>query len=583
MKKVRRLRSWQPRVHPDHDALMVASQSSRELPADAAVEPSAGAPLRRPMFRAIWIANLVSNLGTWMHDVGAGWLMTSLTADPFMVSLVQTAIVFPVFFIAMPAGALADIVDRRLYMITGIIWMISIAAGLGITTLSGATTPWVLLAFTFGLGCGAAMLMPAFAALVPDLVPRSELTAAVTLNSIGMNLTRAVGPALAGILVALVGPGLVFVLNAISSVGLLIVLFNYRSQQPRSTLPSERFVGALRMGLRFARQSPALHVVLGRGVAFFLMMSPLWAFIPLVVRQELGAGPQTYGLMVTSIGAGAVTMGLLLPRFRARLSSDTVVAVGTLTAAAALLGLAYVRIPLLLMLIMFMAGGAWISVLSTLQVAAQLALPAWVRARGLSIFLASFMGSTAIGAASWGRLASATDIQTALTSAVVLGLTLLLVASRWRIAPHADVDRTLVEPVPDPSVSISMEDTQGPVMINVEYRIAAEDATEFEKAMRDVRRMRLRNGAVAWGLFQDTDRAETFVETFVSESWLEHLRQHQRLTVEDMAFKQAAERYHRGEQPPTVKHFIARTAPKRRYARMGRPRPTQDGSKNGKG
>ncbi len=548
---------------PNHPS-MVASERTANVAADAAVEPSASAPLRRPMFRAIWIANLVSNMGTWMHDVGAGWLMTSLAPDPFMVSLVQTAVVFPAFFLALPAGALADIVDRRLYMITGIIWMITMAGGLGALTLTGGTTPWGLLAFTFGLGCGVAMLMPAFASLVPDLVPRSELTAAVTLNSIGMNLTRAVGPALAGILVAWSGPGVVFVLNAISSVGLLAVMYRYRNPQPRSTLPSERFVGALRMGLRFARQSPALHVVLGRGVAFFLMMSPLWAFVPLVVRQELGAGPQTYGLMVTSVGAGAVSMGLLLPRFRARLSSDTVVGVGTLAAAAALLGLSYIRVPALLMITMFIAGGAWISVLSTLQVAAQLALPSWVRARGLSIFLACFMGSTAIGAASWGRLASATDLSTALDGAVILGLVMLLVASRWRIAAHAEVDRTLADPLPDPSVSISMDDTQGPVMINVEYLIRPEEASDFENAMRDVRRMRLRNGAVAWGLFQDTERAELFVETFVAESWLEHLRQHQRLTVEDLDFKQAAESYHQGDQPPRVKHYIARTAAKRR-------------------
>jgi MFS family permease len=549
---------------------MVASERSAQLAADADVKASASAPLRRPMFRAIWIANLVSNMGTWMHDVGAGWLMTDLAPDPFMVSLVQSAVVFPVFFLAMPAGALADIVDRRLYMMTGISWMVLIAGALAATAMAGAVTPLSLLLFTFGLGCGSAMLMPAFASLVPDLVPRSELTAAVTLNGIGMNLTRAVGPALAGVVVAAAGPGVVFAFNAVSFLGLLVVMFNYHSLQPRSTLPSERFVGALRMGLRFARQSPALHVVLARGVAFFIMVSPLWAFIPLIVRQELGAGPQTYGLMVTSVGAGAVVMGLLLTRFRARFSSDTVVAVGTVAAAAALMGLAYIRVPALLMLTLFIAGGAWISVLSTLQVAAQLALPAWVRARGLSIFLGSFMGSTAIGAASWGKLASATDIQTALDSAVVVGLLLFLVVSRWRISQHANVDRTMVEPLPDPSVSIPLDDTQGPVMIQIKYRIRPEDAVEFEKSMRDVRRMRLRNGAVAWGLFQDTDQAEQFVETFVAESWLEHLRQHQRLTVEDLEFKQHAERFHQGGEPPVVRHFIARTAPKRRYSRFGR-------------
>jgi predicted MFS family arabinose efflux permease len=524
---------------------------------------STSAPLRRPMFLAIWIASIVSATGTWMHEIGAGWLMVGLNPDPFMVSLVQASVVLPAFFLALPAGAIADIFDRRLYMIVSILWLVAMASGLAAVTLAGKTTTWVLLTFTFGMGIGNAMLMPAFAALIPDLVPRRELTAAVTLNGIGMNLTRAVGPAIAGILVAAFGPGLVFVLNAVSYTGLLVVIYRYRSTQPRSTLPSERFFGAVRVGLRFARQSPRLQTAIIRGVSVFLMMSAMWAFLPIIARVELGQDAEVYGLLLSSLGAGAVTTGLLLSRVRSRFSAERVLLVGTLAAAAVLFGLAYVRNLSLLCVVLFIGGASWISCLSTLQVAAQLALPRWVRARGLAIFLASFMGSMAVGVAAWGRLASATSISTALASAALFGLAVLAITGRMKL--HRDEDEGLLpaEPIPDPNVALPMDDAEGPVKVSINYRVSPTDATEFTASMRDVRRMRLRNGAVAWGLYQDAEDPELFLETFLEESWLDHLRQHERQTVEDREFRRLAEDFHIGPEPPRVMHFIARRAPRR--------------------
>jgi len=527
-------------------------------------------PLKISVFRNIWLANLVSNIGTWMHDVSAGWLMTDLAPDPFMVSLVQVAVVLPGFLFTIPAGALADIVDRRLYMLTAILWMTCMAAGIGAMTVTGAITPWSLIVFTFGLGAGTAMMLPAFTSLIPDLVPRQQLIAAVTLNAIAMNATRAIGPAIAGALIALTGPGPVFLLNAVSFAGIYFVILRYRSTQPRSTLPSERFFGALKAGFRFVRQSPSLQTVIIRGVAFFTMMSGLFAFLPLIVRVEVGAGPQAYGLLVAGMGAGAVTAGLALTQLRSRISSDKLVTIGTIVGALTLLGLAHVRMILPLAGITFVAGAAWISVISTLQVSAQMSLPAWIRARGLAVYLASFMGSMAIGSATWGRLASATDTTTALTVAVGLGLIAGLIASRWKLATHARVDHSLATTVPEGLVTVSEQDHDGPVMVNIEYLIAADERTSFEAAMRDVRRMRLRNGAVAWGLFRDTEDEARYIEHFIDATWLDHLRRRERLTVDDAEFKNVADSFHRGDGRPTVKHFIARGAPKRRRRWPGR-------------
>lgn len=264
--------------------------------------PSAWAPLRRPQFRALWIATVVSNIGTWMHDVGASWLMTSLAPSPLMVALVQAATSFPVFFLALPAGALADVVDRRRYLIVTQLWMLVTAALLGTFTWVGMTNAWLLLAFTLALGGGAAMTMPVWAAIAPELVTREELQAAVTLNGLGMNVARAIGPALAGLIVAAFGPAMVFLLNAVSFLGVLAVLFRWRRIPRESALPAERLFGAMRAGLRYARHSKCYKLM--RAAAFFLFASATWALLPLLVRQEIGGGPDVYGLFLTAIGAG---------------------------------------------------------------------------------------------------------------------------------------------------------------------------------------------------------------------------------------------------------------------------------------
>src|SRR5215472_12827192 len=324
--------------------------------APSAAERSAWSPLASTLFRGLWIATIVSNVGSWMQDVGAGWLMTSLSPSPSMVALVEAADSFAIMLLALPAGAVADIVDRRRLLIAVQFYLLLVAGTLGILTLLGLTSPWALLGFTFTLGVGAAMTMPAWSAIVPDLVRRDELSAAVALNSVAINASRAVGPAIAGVLIAAVGPWLVFVLNALSYIGIIVVLVRWRREHRRSTLPAERFFSALRVGMRFVLHSDALQVVLIRGAAFFIFASATWALFPLVVRRELARGPEVYGVLLTCIGVGAVAGAMFLPRVRAKVSRDLMVAGASVLYALAALALAHVQSLGLLMMAMLATG-----------------------------------------------------------------------------------------------------------------------------------------------------------------------------------------------------------------------------------
>ncbi|MCC5794559.1 MAG: MFS transporter [Chromatiales bacterium] len=518
---------------------------------------SALAPLRRPVFRALWLALVVSSLGSWMHDVGAAWLMTTLAPEPVMVALVQAAALLPLFLLTLPAGALADLLDRRRYLIAIQIWLIVVAGSLGIMTLVGITSAWLLLLLTFAMGCGVALMMPAFSALIPDLVPREELMAAVTLNSMAFNATRALGPAIAGGIVALAGPGIVFVINALSFLAVVWVLWMWRSQQPASNLPAERFSAAMRTGLRYVRQSAALRVILLRGVALFVSMSAPLAFLPLVVRTELAADADTYGLLLGCVGAGAVLAGTQLARVRRSMSSDTLLLLGTLGVVLASLALAWVRNLPLLALAMLLLGASWISAQSTLQVITQLSLPAWVRARGLAVFIATFMGVMALGAPAWGWLASFTSIQFALTAAAVTGTLGVALTRHLHLERFAHSDPTPAEPLPEPRLPTPVPGDRGPVLVNIEYRIDPDDIEGFMATMQQVRRIRLRNGSMAWGVFQDSRDAGRFVETFLDESWNSHLRQHYRVTRDDRRVIDMAVAYHRGSEPPRIWHLLA--------------------------
>lgn len=522
-------------------------------------DPSASpwAPLRHRVFRMLWIASVVSNIGSWMHEVGAGWLMTSLAPSPLMVALVQAATTAPVFLLALPAGALADIVDRRRYLITSQVWMLVTAATLGALTLAGMTTAPILLVFTFALGIGTAMMMPAWGAITPELVQRDQLQAAIGLNTMGMNVARSVGPALAGLIVAAAGPGTVFMLNAVSFLAVIAALKRWQRAPSVSELPAERVVGAIRAGLRYARHSPELRAVLIRGAAFFVFASASWALLPLIVRQELRSGPGTYGLFLACMGLGAIAGALLLPRVHGRLSRDRIVAGATALYSIAMLALAHSGNVYTAGAAMLATGAAWISVVSPLMTAAQIALPGWVRARGLALFWVVFMGGMAAGSALWGQVASWIGIPYALTLAAIGALIGIAATWRYRIGQHDTQDLTPSMVWPTPMMPDELEVDRGPVMVTVEYQIDPARVHAFTHVMHQMRRLRRRDGAFMWELFNDIEDPGRMVECFMVESWLEHLRQHERVTVADRDVLERARAFHLGSERPKVAHLIA--------------------------
>jgi MFS family permease len=534
--------------------------SGENIPADmASLHSSATAPLKRPVFRALWISMTVSTLGTWMHEVGAGWLIVTLTSDPAIVALVPTASLLPMFVLALPAGALADIVDRRRYILTALISLCATAGVLAFVSINELVNPVGLIALTAAMGTGMALMMPGFQSIVPDLVPRNELVAAVTLNGVAFNCTRTVGPALAGLIIAAAGPGWVFAFNSVSYLAVMTVIFRWRNERTASTLPSERFFAAIRGGVRFATQSRPLQIVILRGIPYFVLVSATFGLLPLIVRVELGYGAAAFGNLMGCVGLGAVIVGLCLARLRNFLSSDALVVLSSFATVTTTLALAYLRDIWVIGGFMVLFGAAWISVLSTLQVNAQLVLPNWVRARGMAMYLASFTGTVAIGAAVWGRVASELGIPTALAIAAITGAAGILLGLPFSMKNIESLDHSPALPIPDPSLPLAIREDEGPVMIEVRYEIDESDVDDFLYFMRtEQRRMRRRNGAITWGLFQEADDERFFVEVFVDESWTQYLRARRRRTKDDMETINKARSYHQGPGRPEVSRKVSR-------------------------
>lgn len=541
-------------------------QSSGERGAQpGSAQPSAYAPLVRPVFRWLWIAGLASNTGTWVHEVGAGWLMTELRPSPVMVAMVSAATTLPMLFFSIPAGALADVLDRRQLMLATQLVMMLLAGMLALAVWSGPVSPWLLLAISLGLGTGAAITNPAWQTAMTELVPREELPAAAALNSVSLNLSRALGPALGGVLVAQLGPQAAFALNAVSFAGLISVLWLWRYRQPTRAVPGERFVGALKAGVRYVRHHPPMHSVLVRTASFVLPASALWALMPLMAREHLSMGASGYGLMLGCLGLGAVGATMLVPRLRARWSANRLIIGATVLYALALASMAAApqtrHLPggaapagLGLMLLL---GAAWVTMVVNLNVAAQSGTPPWVRGRALATYFTVFFGSMAIGGLSWGLVAAAVGLAWTLAIAsggLLLGLLTML---RWRLATPSAEDLSKSNSWEQPTVAYQVAGDDGPVVVTIEYRVAPADAAAFAAAMEPVRRTRYRDGAISWILSRDTEDAERWLEVFITQSWAEHLRQHDRVTVADQRVQDAAKAFHLGPGKPTVRHLIA--------------------------
>jgi MFS family permease len=514
-------------------------------------------PLRHSAFAVLWVATVVSNIGTWMNDIAAGWLMTTLASSPLLVALVQTATTLPVFLFALPGGALADIVDRRKLLIAVQVMLALIILTLGLLVLIEAMTPLLLLLFVALAGTGAALTAPAWQAVVPRLVPREELQAAIALNSVGINISRAIGPALGGVIIAAFGIAWPFFLNALSFIGIIAALIWWRpALSPGKHLPPEQFASAMRTGLRYVRYSEPMRAALVRAIAFFIFASAYWALLPLIARDVLDGGPEFYGLLLGCIGAGAIGGAFVLPRLRAALGADRLVALGTLGTALVLLIFAFVPDQRVAAVAGLLAGASWIAVLSSLNVAAQSALPDWVRARGLAVFVTVFFGAMSGGSLLWGQTASALSIPAALIVAAIGVALAIPLTWRWKLQRAEQADLSPSMHWPAPVVAGEIADDRGPVLITIEYRIDAADRKAFLTAMEDVGAERRRDGAFAWGMFEDASDPTRYIEHFMVESWIEHLRQHERVTNADRIVQERFRGFHRGVQPPVVTHLL---------------------------
>ena len=515
-------------------------------------------PLKLPVFRMLWSTWLIANICMWMSDVAAAWMMTSLTSSPIWVALVQSASTLPVFLLGLPSGALADILDRRRWLVATQFWLAGTAVVLCAAIALDVMTAPLLLALTFANGIGLALRWPVFSAIVPELVPRPQLPAALGLNGIAMNASRIVGPLTAGMLIASAGSVWVFALNAVLSVASGFVVLRWRREHKPNPLGRERLISAMRVGVQFVWQSQRMRAVLSRITIFFFHSTALLALLPLLARNLEGGGAGTFTLLLAAMGSGAIIAVLFLPRLRQALGRDQLVLRGAMlqsaaTAVMAVAPNAWVAVPA-----MFFGGMAWITVANSLSVSAQLALPDWVRARGMSTYQMAIMGASAIGAALWGQVATVTSLTLSLAIAAVSGTLLMLAAIRWvtDVSGEDDVRPAQAGWATGPPAEAPQED--GRVVITVEYLIDPSRAAAFHLVMQETRRARLGQGAIGWELLHDIAQPERYVEQIVDESWTDHLRRFNRATAADMALRERRLAFHLGETAPVITRFVVR-------------------------
>lgn len=524
-------------------------------PATAEPPAAAWAPLRLATYRLLWLALLGANIGTWMQTVGAQWLLIAEPNASTLVALVQTASMLPILLLALPAGALADALDRRHLLIAVQCFISLVGAMLTVLTATGHMPPALLLTLTFALGAGQALTLPAWAAVIPELVPRSHLQSAAALGSINVNVARSVGPAVAGLLVAQAGVTAVFALNAVSYLIFALALVRWRPGNARAVDVPEQFTAALRAGGRYVRHSPVVRRLLLRATLFLVPGSALWALLPVVANRQLGLNAGGYGVLLGALGVGAIVGGLTLPWVRAKLTPGQFLLFSGLIYGGALFVVALVRSEPIVLAALVPAGTAWVTVLSSVNAEMQLFLPGWVRARGLAVYQVVFAGGQAVGSFAWGVLAGRAGLVVAHLAAAAL---MLLGAVTVRLWPLPDLRKVSREPAvywPELRLTEEPDRRVGPVLVTVAYRVPPARQREFLEAMKLVKGSRQRTGAMRWGLFREGEAEHRFVEVYQLASWDEHLRQHGgRLTTEDRMAEERATALIEGE--PDVKHLL---------------------------
>lgn len=518
---------------------------------------SAWSPLRNSVYRAMWLGSIGSNIGTTMNDTAAVWTMTTMTSSPYLVSLMQTMSSLPLFLLALPAGALADLVNRRRLILIAQTGALFTATGMALLAWYGALTQTLLLLATFQLGVAAAFTMPAWQALIPEVVGREQLSSAIALNGVGFNIARSLGPILGGLLLAALGPAPVFALNALSFLAVIGVMCSGSYIATPRSAQQEQMLGAMAAAIRYARHAPAMQAVLCRGgIHMFAAVAPV-VLLPVIVHSRQWAAAD-FGILMGCYGGGAILMALLwLPKLRERFSFDHVLLGASLTAALATGIVALVPGKVAMGLVLMVTGAAWISGINTFSVASQSVFPNWVRARSSAIYLVVMQGAFALGALTWGQLAS--HFHAPVTLGIAAGC-LLVSALLTRLLPISHVEKLDLNPsghmLPHSALTTEPAPSDGPVLITIEYHIDPKDAPAFRAAMLHLREVRLRDGAFRCSLFADLEDPTHYRETFLVGSWAEHLRQHERATVEDQRIELAVQSFHRRPEPPLVKHLL---------------------------
>ncbi|MEZ5565354.1 MAG: MFS transporter [Gammaproteobacteria bacterium] len=522
-------------------------------------DPTALSPLRYPVFRAVWAASIVSNLGGLIQSVGASWLMLSIANSAAMVALVQSSVALPVVLLSLAAGAIADNHDRRVVMLSAQIFMLTVSVALTVCAWAGLITPWLLLSFTFLIGCGTALSAPAWQASVGDMVPRTELAGAITLNSLGFNIARSVGPAIGGMIVAAAGAAAAFAVNAASYAALITVLSRWRPARDAQVLPRESLGVAMAAGVRYVTMSPAIRTVLLRSVIFGSGASGLIALMPVVAKDLLGGGPLVYGVMLGAFGAGAVLGAIAAARLRHDYATEIIVrwACIAFAVAAVVAGLS-TWLPLT-MAGLLLAGAGWVLALATLNVTVQLSAPRWVVGRALALYQMAAFGGLAGGSWLWGEVAHDGNI----TLSLFGGAAVLLACAAfglWRpLAPSADVDLDPLRHWEEPDTAVPVAPRTGPVVITVEYVIRQDDQLRFLAAMAERRRIRRRDGGLNWRLLRDLSDPEVWVERYETPTWLDYLRLSSRLTRDDATVPESLRALHQGDGPPRIRRMIERS------------------------
>ena len=514
------------------------------------------APLDNRTFRLLWLATLLSNLGLLVQSVGASWTMTTMTGSHNMIALVQASTTLPIMLFSIFAGALADSFDRRTLMLIAQGSMMVVATTLTMLAMLDLLTPWLLLCFTFLMGCGLALFNPSWQSSVGDIVPREHLPGAVTLNAMGFNAMRSVGPAVGGLVVALAGAAAAFAINALFYVPFLLATATWKPHSKSTQLPRENFVGSIGVGLRYVSLSPNLLKVMLRGSLFGFSAVVIVSLLPSVTNTYVGGGALTYGTLLGCFGLGAVGGGLINSRLRERFSNEAIVRLGCIGFALGSVTLGVSRDPLLSHLALLPAGACWVAVVSLLNVSIQLSSPRWVLGRALSLYQTATFGGMSVGAWFWGRTADAFGLDLALLMA---GAGLLLCAAIGLLSPVPHFNSRNLDPLDradDPVIDFDLSPNSGPIVVTIDYTIAQDDIPQLLTLMAERRHIRLRDGARHWSLLRDLQTSDIWTESYQVPTWTDYLRHKSRRTKADAENIERLLRLHRGVQPPAVRRQI---------------------------